>query len=217
MLQVRPMFAVPFGFDTLADCASLNAELKMLFGASQTPALANPHPSTPRNDALFESNFDLFEWPQPCIRTLREFCLAGVARMAGSMNGYDQAASARLDLSVDAWFHVTRHGGYFGLHNHPNASWSAVYCVDAGQSDPAHRDSGALTFVNPHGAVMMHVDPGNARMLEPPFGWANFNFHLEPGQLVIFPSWVLHQVQPFFGSGERVTVALNCAFRRRAA
>jgi hypothetical protein len=29
--------------------------------------------------------------------------------------------------------------------------------------------------------------------------------------LVIFPSWVQHQVMPFYGEGERITVALNCA------
>ena len=32
------------------------------------------------------------------------------------------------------------------------------------------------------------------------------------GQLVLFPSWVLHDVKPFEGEGERITVAFNCWF-----
>ena len=35
---------------------------------------------------------------------------------------------------------------------------------------------------------------------------------LEPGQLVLFPSWLLHDVKPFQGEGERITVAFNCWF-----
>lgn len=215
MLQLRPLFAVPFGFDQHPDCALLNTQLRALFVARETDRYANPHPSTPRNAQMFESHFDLFQWPEPCIQRLREFCLAGVLRTAAMLNGYEAKEVSDLYISTDAWFHVTRRNGYFGVHNHPNASWSAVYCVSSGRNDSDQPDSGALSFINPHSTKMMHVDPGNARMLEPPFGWANFNFHMEPGQLVVFPSWVLHQVLPFYGEGERITVALNCAFRRR--
>ena len=35
---------------------------------------------------------------------------------------------------------------------------------------------------------------------------------MEAGQLVLFPSWVLHDVKPFEGEGERITVAFNCWF-----
>ena len=35
----------------------------------------------------------------------------------------------------------------------------------------------------------------------------------EPGQLVLFPSWILHDVKPFEGEGERITVAFNCWFK----
>ena len=47
----------------------------------------------------------------------------------------DMAALGRMLISSDSWFHVTRRGGFFALHNHPNASWSGVYCVDPGKND----------------------------------------------------------------------------------
>jgi predicted 2-oxoglutarate/Fe(II)-dependent dioxygenase YbiX len=45
-----------------------------------------------------------------------------------------------------------------------------------------------------------------------PFTYANRLFTLEAGQLVLFPSWVLHEVKVFHGEGERITVAFNCGF-----
>ena len=34
----------------------------------------NPEPYVQRNQHLFESNFRLFDWPQPCVQKLRDWC-----------------------------------------------------------------------------------------------------------------------------------------------
>jgi predicted 2-oxoglutarate/Fe(II)-dependent dioxygenase YbiX len=57
----------------------------------------------------------------------------------------------------------------------------------------------------------MHVDAAVAN-LRVPFAPSIRHVALEPGQLVVFPSWILHDVKPFQGEGERVTVAFNCWF-----
>ena len=103
---------------------------------------------------------------------------------------------------------------FFGIHNHPMASWSGVYCVAPGEHDANQADSGKLSFVNPNIAGNMYVDAGSA-MVQPPFGMSNMGYSLAPGQLVIFPSWISHYVMPFYGEGERITVAFNCAFQMR--
>lgn len=214
MYQISPMFAVPFVFDRHPDPTALNEELRRLFLARETEGdrYANPNPITARNRQLFESHFDLFDWPDSCIRSLREFCLSRLIRTVGELNGYDAAALRRMQIATDAWFHITRRYGYFGVHNHPMATWSGVYCVSAGQNDPGQADSGRLSFINPHSTKTMYSDPGNAN-LSGMFHTANYGFMLEPGQLILFPSWVLHQVMPFYGEGERITVAFNCAFQ----
>jgi hypothetical protein len=38
---------------------------------------------------------------------------------------------------------------------------------------------------------------------------------ITPGESVIFPAWLIHQVMPFQGGGERITIAFNAWFRRR--
>jgi uncharacterized protein (TIGR02466 family) len=213
MPDVVPFFAVPFAFARLPDCEVLNRTLRELFVARAAAGQehANPRPITARNATTFESRFDLFRDPHEAVQRLKEFCWSEMLRMICELNSYDTATRGKLLIYNDAWFHVTRRGGFFGLHNHPNASWSGVYCVDPGCSDADKRESGALCFVNPALTASMHLDAGNARM-SGAFAGGVRSLRMEAGQLVMFPSWVLHDVKPFEGEGERVTVAFNCWF-----
>ena len=216
MSQITPMFSVPFGFAQHPQPEPLNNVLRELFIAREAEGAryANPNPYTVRNAQLFESHFDLFDWPEPCIAQLREFCMAQLMHWVGDLNGYDLAALRRIAIATDAWFHITRRNGQFGVHNHPMAAWSGVYCVSPGRHDADQPDSGRLSFINPHSTNSMFLDAGNA-LLRQPFQHANYGFQLVPGQLIVFPSWVLHHVMPFYGEGERITVAFNCSFRQR--
>ncbi len=36
---------------------------------------------------------------------------------------------------------------------------------------------------------------------------------MRPGDLLVFPSYVQHEVTPYFGEQPRITVAANCSFR----
>ncbi len=216
MFQIIPHFAVPFAFEQHPNPDALNQALRELFLKRETEGgkYANPNPYTVRNKDLFESHFDLFDWPEPVIAELREFCLSNLLRTVAQLNNYDMTTMKRINIATDAWFHVTRRNGFFGIHNHPMASWSGVYCVAPGQHDPDQADSGKLSFVNPNIAGNMYVDTGTAA-LQTPFNMGNMGYALSPGQLVIFPSWIPHYVMPFYGEGERITVAFNCAFQMR--
>jgi uncharacterized protein (TIGR02466 family) len=213
MPDILPFFAVPFGFAKLENSGALNQELRELFIArgGEGERYANPRPLTHRNPHVFESNFDLFRSPERCIQQLKEFCWRNLLKLVCELNRYDESMRSRLLIYSDAWFHVTRRGGFFALHNHPNASWSGVYCVDPGRHDPTARDSGLLSFVNPTIAASMYMDAANAN-IEGAYSAHIRHVRLEPGQLVLFPSWVLHDVKPYEGEGERITVAFNCWF-----
>lgn len=216
MFQLVPAFAVPMVFAKLPDCAALNAELAALFLArAQDPRYRNPTPFTHRNAALFESNFRLFDWPQESVQRLREFCWRNLYRAIRELNGYDLDMLQRLHIACEAWFHVTRKGGYFGPHNHPLHSWSGVYCVSHGSDDP-QSDSGKLNMINPHATNTMYIDMGSAKFKEP-YSMGHRMLRLEPGDLVLFPSWVLHEVVPFEGEEPRITVAFNARFKLHGA
>lgn len=204
-------FAVPFGLCRYPAPERLNPPLKRCILEREQTGPANPEPLTPRNAPVYESDFNFFRDPEPAVQELKTFCWRQLLGMIGRLNDYDQSTLQRLQVYDDCWFHVTRRGGFFGLHNHPNASWSGVYCVDPGQHDPTAKESGVLSFVSPVIASAMFRDASVARM-HMPYGYNNATFRLEAGQLVIFPSWVLHQVSPYEGAGERITVAFNCCF-----
>jgi uncharacterized protein (TIGR02466 family) len=207
------MFAVPFAFCRYPAAAQLNPALKryILEQEARGPVMANPRPLTRRNAGVFESHFNLFRDGNAAIQELKTFCWDQLLAVIGRLNRYDLQTLHRLQIYNDCWFHVTRRGGFFGVHNHPNASWSGVYMIDPGQHDAGKPDSGALCFINPTITSTMHMDAGIMN-IQLPYGPQIASVALEPGQLVIFPSWVLHDVKPFEGQGERITIAFNCWF-----
>jgi Putative 2OG-Fe(II) oxygenase len=205
------LFSVPFARSRHPTAEQLNPALKRFIYARERSGPPNPRPLTLRNGAVFESDFNLFRMNDPAVQELKGFCWNQLLTLIASLNGYDLPTVNRLNIYNDCWFHVTRRGGFFGLHNHPNAAWSGVYCVDPGRHDPGKRESGMLTFVNPMLTTAMHVDAGNAN-LKLPFAPHIATISLEAGELVLFPSWLLHDVKPFEGEGERITIAFNCWF-----
>ena len=212
MPELVNMFAVPFAFSRHPEHTRLNPALKRYIHAAETAGgSANPRPLTQRNAAVFESHFNLFRESDAAIQELKTFCWDQLLAVIGRLNRYDLPTLNRLQIFNDCWFHVTRRGGFFGVHNHPNASWSGVYCVDPGQHDPGAKNSGLLSFINPMITSAMHMDAGIANV-QLPYGYQIAKVSLDAGQLVIFPSWVLHDVKPFEAEGERITIAFNCWF-----
>lgn len=215
MHKITPVFSVPFTRVELEDSEALNRELKAFFLATEQRGeeLANPDPFVNRNETLFESRFDLFEWTEPCVQRLSKFCLSSVYGLVGELNGYDATMLQNLGYKCESWFHITRRGGYFGPHVHALHAWSGVYCVEHDGDDPDSM-SGRLVFQHPNPAAVMYTDLANHR-LKPPFSTSPLRIRLTPGTLVLFPSWLEHQVYPYEGDGTRITVAFNVRFAER--
>jgi hypothetical protein len=210
-LKVIPGFAVPFAEGRLAACERLNRELETLLLARETEEYRNPTPSHIPQAEMFESRFNLFRWPESCIQELRSFMLDSVARTVLETSTVQPAELARLTIHNHTWYHVTRYAGSFVAHNHPLASWSAVYCVRAGEAPADRPGSGLLRFLDTRAGAGSFVDAGN-RALLPPFAPGVREVRLEEGQIIVFPSYVIHEVSPFYGRDVRITVATNCWF-----
>jgi hypothetical protein len=210
-VTLSPIFAVPLGEARLVPCERLNRELEALFLARETDENRNPMPSHIPQEELFESRFNLFRWPEPCVQELRKFMLDTVAQTVLQATTLSAQDLARLKFHNHTWFHVTRHAGSFVCHNHPMASWSAVYCVRAGEAAAGQPGSGLLRFFDPRGGANAYLDPANAH-LQPPFALKPLEFRLTEGQIVVCPSHLFHEVTPFYGRDLRITVATNCWF-----
>jgi uncharacterized protein (TIGR02466 family) len=210
-IQVNPVFAVPFGEARLPSCERLNRELEALFLSRETDDYRNPTPSHIPQEEMFESRFNLFSWTEACVQELRSFVLESVVQTVRQSSSLEPADLARLQLHNHTWFHITRYAGSFVAHNHPLASWSAVYCVRTGERSAAHPRSGVLRFMDTRSGADAYLDIANRR-LRAAFALGPREVLLEAGQLVVFPSFVYHEVGPFYGADTRITVATNCWF-----
>lgn len=215
-LKISPMFAVPLAQDQLPSPERLNRELKalLLSREAQGGRYANPNPSLHQQPGVFESDFTLFSWPDPCIQELRQFIWASLGQAVQALNGYSAEQMKRLQIFSHTWYHVTRNGGFTILHTHPMASWSGVYCVTPGETPNDRPESGVLRFHNPHHYSNYFLDAGNMA-LQAPYHHGTWNTRFLAGQLVLFPSWLQHEVMPFYGNDERITIAFNTWFNMR--
>jgi uncharacterized protein (TIGR02466 family) len=210
-MRISPAFAVPFSEGRLAGCERLNRELEALFLARESDEYRNPTPNQPPQREMFESRFNLFMWPEACVQELRSFMLECVAQTVMEASNLQPADLARLKIHNHTWFHVTRYAGWFAAHNHPFASWSAVYCVRAGECPADHPDSGVLRFLDTRAGADAYQDVAN-RHLRPAFALQARAVRLQEGQIIVFPSFAFHEVSPFYGRDTRITVATNCWF-----
>lgn len=213
--EIVSWFATPIVSANIPNFEPLNRELATLFLAKEAAGDAFRHEMhiPTQVGPLFESRFDLFEWPDAPVQRLAEEVHNVLFPLVGRLNGYDEGEMAALTFYYDSWFHVTRSGGYQSIHYHPRASWSGIYAVQAGNAVEGRPESGQVKFYDPRGAVFMHVDPGNER-LDPRYTATPVYLTHRPGQLVIFPSWLMHEVLPYVGRCERIVVAFNAWIRR---
>jgi uncharacterized protein (TIGR02466 family) len=210
-VAISAAFATPIAYAELAECEPINSALEQLVLARETEEFRNPTPTHMPQREVFESNFDMFRWREPCVQTLRQFVLESIGEVVAQLSGYSPEDMRQLTARSHAWFHVMRHGGSFIAHNHPMASWSAVYCVRAGEDVPNRVDSGALRFLDHRPGSNMYLDPANVR-IKRPYNFGHIAVKLQPGQLVVFPSYLVHEVATFLGRDTRITIAANCWF-----
>jgi uncharacterized protein (TIGR02466 family) len=208
-VELTAAFAVPVCHARLENCDQLNRELEQLFLARETQEYRNPAPSHNPQAEMFESRVDLFTWPEPCIQQLRKFMLDAVFRAAMAASATAPADFARLRLNNHTWFHITHRTGYFVAHNHALASWSAVYCVKDEAGDATR--GGLLRLFDTRTGADAFQDLANQRLRQP-FMVGDLELQLQPGQLVVFPSYLFHEVTPYYGTDTRITVASNCWF-----
>lgn len=209
--KLNSLFAVPFGEMRLTPCERLNRELEALFLQRETAEYRNPSPSHMPQPETFESRFNLFRWPEACVQELRNFMLNAVGQMVIQTTSLRAEDVSRLKFQNHTWFHISRYAGSFVAHNHPLASWSAVYCVRAGEAVPDQQDSGVLRFLDTRQGANAYTDPATAA-LHRPYTLGPLEIRLTEGQMIMFPSYVFHEVAPFYGRDTRITVATNCWF-----
>ena len=172
----------------------------------------NPNSPQTMHDGLFESRFDFLKWEMPVVQELKETLLNDLFYFLLQVSGLTKEQLQGIRFDYESWFHVANNGAYFQPHTHPNHAWSMVFCASAGDFQPENaHESGKLLFLDPRLGAAMYLDQSNKEMHRP-YSFNGFKVTLEPGSVVIFPSYLQHAVEPYRGSKPRITVATNFRF-----
>jgi uncharacterized protein (TIGR02466 family) len=101
------------------------------------------------------------------------------------------------------WVNRLKPGGHHSAHIHPHSILSGTLYVDVPDG------SGAIRFEDPRLPMMMAAPPRHPEAPEPlrPF----VTVCPRPGQLLLWESWLRHEVLPGTGRKERLSVSFNFA------
>ncbi len=216
--KVDQFFATPMAEVRMAKPEKLTRALSKLFlqKEKQGAEFKATYKRDTQHGDLFESRFDLFYWEDAPVKELFEFCHAAMTELLRRLSGYTQEEFDKLKFFYHSWFHVTRNGGFQGMHFHQNASWSGIFCVDPGDHLPEAPYSGRVRFHDPRYTAYYYTDAGNKRLL-PPAHMGTVDMHHETGKLLIFPSYLMHEIYPYAGERPRIVVAFNCWVKEEEA
>ena len=163
------------------------------------------------HENVFESEFDFLSWQRQPIPQFREMMVGYLGNFLKLVNEINDADLKSLNFDNHCWFHIYRNGGYFQTHNHPNASWSVIYCVDPGDESPENESmAGHIMFTDPR-HVNAYLDPANNGMRRD-MSFNAIRLRLKPAELLIFPSYLYHTVEPYVGKRPRISIAANFWF-----
>lgn len=190
-------FPTPMLRHVVADAEKINPALKdaILERARNTPSV------TRYNVGGWRSADDLFTWPVPEVDTVKAAINRSVAQLTQLTMGQSGKA-VRGEVNAVAWGTVSRQGDYIKPHIHPFSTWSGVYFVSGDDDTEAHPDSGVVECLDPRSAVNQLQTPGN------PFG-NTIRVKPAPGLIFVHPGWVAHFVNPYRGSGERISIGFS--------
>jgi uncharacterized protein (TIGR02466 family) len=201
-VAVRGLFATPVAAMEVPDASARNAELKTIILAkrSQTRSIQAS------NAGGWHSDRQLPTWGGPRIEEI-----LGYARELANRLTVDRDGKHPNPLwKPTIWANVNGPGDANMCHYHAGAFWSGTYYVDDGGCGADETLGGEFEMLDPRG-------PGPA-MYAPALKFAGEDgasvgaaetIRPRPGMMMLFPSWLFHQVRPYRGTALRISIAFN--------
>lgn len=126
-----------------------------------------------------------------------------------------QGIDYKLDWSLQAWPNVNRLGDYHDPHNHPHAYLSGTYYVAVPQSRAKLKTRsdvrpGCISFYDPRASANMTAIKGDGQIE------AEYTVSPKPGEILLWPAFLLHFVHPNLSDEPRLSVSFNVVLKRPA-
>jgi uncharacterized protein (TIGR02466 family) len=109
-------------------------------------------------------------------------------------------------LELDSlWINILEPGGVHAAHIHPNAAISGTYYVALPDG------ASGLTFEDPRHALMMSAPPKKTRAARA--NRTRVTFNPKPGDVVLWESFLRHEVERSDARSPRISISFNYAWR----
>ncbi|MDQ0390459.1 TIGR02466 family protein [Labrys monachus] len=201
-IAVRGLFATPVAALEVPDAEILNTQLAaaILARREETPSVQAS------NAGGWHSDHKILEWGGPGVAHIVELAKG----MAAQLTADRQGQRIRPAWKVQAWANVNTAGHANVCHYHAGSFWSGTYYVADGGCATDHTLGGEFEMLDPRGPGPGMYAPalkfagedgasvGGAEIIRP-----------KPGLLFLFPSWLMHQVRPYWGEATRISIAFN--------
>lgn len=157
------------------------------------------------SDGSQELNNGFFQWQietgftQKVLDRMPEFRLLNyyVSEAVRRYVAFNALSPAIARMSVFWWTSMHKDGSFHKAHTHGDSTLSGIYYA---RVPPG---AGALFFEDPRGG-------GGGGSGRPPFGeGGTFTHFPREGDIVLFPSWLVHQVERTRGFEDRISFSFN--------
>ena len=115
-----------------------------------------------------------------------------------------------VNLSMRAWVNISKPGGYLAKHHHPDCNLAGVLWIKALQN------SGNIVFHNPRtfdpflqSAKKKEIDSYTDDFKNKFNIYSDYDFPPTEGRILIFPSYLEHQVRENKSNKDRISVSFN--------
>jgi uncharacterized protein (TIGR02466 family) len=198
--MVRRLFATQLYEAEVADRALLGEVARSIRSFAQDDAAGRRWSSEKRFPG-YTSYASLNDLPKrdPAFAVLAKLLTRHAAEFADEC-AFDFPRKPRLD---SLWVNLLKSGGQHSGHIHPHSILSGTLYVDVPVG------SGAIRFEDPRLPLMMAAPPRRQDAAEDlqPF----VSIEPRPGLLLMWESWLRHEVLPGTGKGERLSISFNLA------
>jgi hypothetical protein len=162
--------------------------------------------------------YNVLNWDYPEVTEFRKMVFDGLRDYFKMLGDPDDPGMKITGISC--WANILRYGDSIEVHHHDPSFASAHYQVDDGYADGAkyegsvgRRDMGHTVYFRPGFLDRSHGENGG--MASP---WdADWRVSAQPtkGKLFIFPSYVRHEVRPYLGKTERISIAMDVFVKKQ--
>ena len=136
----------------------------------------------------------------PILKKLKKIFADGFYKLADS-NPSNSVTEESIEIMMDnhaGRLPIMRNGDYKGIHSHPGSTaFGILYLTDVDNK----KDGGKLILRDPS----FHTNPGFRSPM-------TYEVETKAGRLVIAPSYIWHEVTPYYGKEDRITVVSNLVY-----